>query len=68
MGVHTRRLLRLSQVIPVETRYGVYLRQRAKRMWVMLGRPEFWRATHSDVLMCIQLTFMLFLFVWGISR
>ena len=42
------------------------LRPKLDRVWWWLGREEYWREVQTDVLRCMQLTFMLFLMAWGI--
>ncbi len=66
LGVHTRRLLRLAKVATVVQSGERRLRPKLDRVWWWLGREEYWRAVQTDVLRCMQLTFMLFLMAWGI--
>jgi hypothetical protein len=66
LGIHTRRLLRLAQV-ELPTLWGErHIRPKLNRVWWWLGREEYWRAVQVDGLRCMQMTFMLFLIVWGV--
>jgi hypothetical protein len=65
LAIHTRRLLRLAQVESLAQWGERSLRPKLNRMWWWLGREEYWRAVQVDGLRCMQLTFMLFLIVWG---
>ena len=66
LGVHTRRLLRLAKVESLAQWGERRLRPKLDRVWWWLGREEYWREVQTDVLRCMQLTFMLFLMAWGI--
>lgn len=61
--IHARRLLRLTAV-PVSIGDSRFLRQRARRMWWLLGRDEFWRAACSDVVRCVEITLMVAVLAW----
>ena len=63
--VHTRRLLRLARVESLAQWGERRLRPKLDRVWGWLGREEYWRAVQVDVLRCMQMTFMMFLMVWG---
>ena len=64
IGIHTRRLLRLTRVAFVQGSEPK-LRHRLERLWWWLGREEFWRSVYADGLRCTQMTFMVFLLVVG---
>jgi hypothetical protein len=66
LAIHTRRLLRLAHVESLAQWGERRLRPKLNRVWWWLGREEYWRAVQADVLRCMQLTFMLFLMVWGV--
>ncbi|KPV52912.1 hypothetical protein SE17_12685 [Kouleothrix aurantiaca] len=63
--IHTRRLLRLAN-IELKNRTARPIRPQLHRVWWWLGREEYWRAVQVDVLRGMQMTFMMFLLVWGI--
>ena len=63
--IHTRRLLRLANVA-LKTPKQKPLRPQLDRVWWWLGREEYWRAVQADVMRCMQMTFMIFLLVWGV--
>ena len=64
--IHTRRLLRLSQVESLAQWGERRLRPKLNRVWWWLGREEYWGAVQTDVLRCLQMTFMMFLLAWGL--
>jgi hypothetical protein len=64
--IHTRRLLRLSQVQSPHVRSGHGRGGALARVWFWLGREEFWRAVQADGIRCTQLTVMVFVMAWGL--
>lgn len=67
--IHTRRLFRLARVEQLarwEDR--VRLRSGANRIWWWLGQQEFWRGVIPDCLRAMEITAMIFLIAWGMSR
>ena len=62
--IHTRRLLRMANV-ELKSRPVRLLRPQLHKVWWWLGREEYWRAVQIDVMRCMQMTFMVFLLVWG---
>jgi hypothetical protein len=67
LGLHTRRLVRLTRVIAFAAPHERVLRYRLRRAWFWLGREEFWSAVKHDSLYCSQVSLMLVLLVWGMS-
>ena len=63
--IHTRRLLRLAN-IELKTQTAKQLRPQLHRVWWWLGREEYWRAVQIDVMRGMQMTFIVFLLVWGL--
>ena len=63
--IHTRRLLRLAN-IELKTPNPKPLRPQLHRVWWWLGREEYWRAVQVDVMRGMQMTFIVFLLLWGI--
>jgi hypothetical protein len=61
--IHARRLLRMTAVA-VSIGDSRFLRQRARRIWWLLGRDEFWRATCADVVRCLEVTVMVAVLAW----
>jgi len=66
LAIHTRRLLRLAQVESLASWGERRLKPKLNRVWWWLGREEYWRAVQVDGLRCLQMTFMLFMMVWGV--
>jgi hypothetical protein len=64
--IHTRRLLRLAQFETLAQWGERNLKPKLNRVWWWLGREEYWRAVQIDGVRCMQLTFMMFLMVWGV--
>jgi hypothetical protein len=64
--IHTRRLLRLARVETLAQWGERNLKPKLNRVWWWLGREEYWRAVQVDGMRCMQLTFMMFLMVWGV--
>ena len=66
LAIHTRRLLRLAQVESLALWGERRLKPKLNRVWWWLGREEYWREVQVDGLRCLQMTFMLFMMVWGV--
>jgi len=66
LAIHTRRLLRLAQVESLVLWGEHRLKPKLNRVWWWLGREEYWREVQVDGLRCLQMTFMLFMMVWGV--
>ena len=66
LAIHTRRLLRLAQVESLALWGERRLKPKLNRVWWWLGREEYWREVQVDGLRCLQMTFMLFMIVWGV--
>jgi hypothetical protein len=64
LALHTRRLLRLTQVVAFAAPREHVLRHRLRRVWWWLGREEFWSAVERDSLRCLQLTLLLVVLAW----
>lgn len=65
--IHTRRLLRLARVEQLR-HWDDSRRRRLNRIWWWLGQDEFWHGVRPDCLKAIELTIMIFLLAWGMSR
>ncbi|MGB9634491.1 MAG: hypothetical protein ACPL8I_14230 [Chloroflexaceae bacterium] len=67
--IHTRRLFRLARVEQLARwEDHVRLRSGANRIWWWLGQQEFWRGVIPDCLRAMEITAMIFLIAWGMSR
>jgi hypothetical protein len=61
--IHARRLLRMTAVT-VSIGDSRFLRQRARRIWWLLGRDEFWQVACVDVVRCLEITLMVVVLAW----
>jgi hypothetical protein len=67
--IHTRRLFRLARVEQLARwEDHVRLRAGANRIWWWLGQQEFWRGVIPDCVRAMEITAMIFLIAWGMSR
>ncbi|MFQ3663351.1 MAG: hypothetical protein SNJ69_13260 [Chloroflexaceae bacterium] len=67
--IHTRRLFRLARVEQLARwEDQVRLRSGVNRIWWWLGQQEFWRGVIPDCLRAMEITVMIFLIAWGMSR
>ncbi|WP_298821039.1 hypothetical protein [Chloroflexus sp.] len=63
-----RRLLRLARVSHLQ-RWDSDIRVRSglNRIWWWLGQEEFWGAARYDVAHALQISLLVFLFVWRMA-
>ncbi|MGQ9926159.1 MAG: hypothetical protein ACUVS4_04725 [Chloroflexaceae bacterium] len=67
--IHTRRLFRLARVEQLARwEDHVRLRSGANRIWWWLGQQEFWHGVIPDCVRAMEITAMIFLIAWGMSR
>ncbi|MBO9310857.1 hypothetical protein QTO31_15165 [Chloroflexus sp. MS-CIW-1] len=64
-----RRLVRLARVSHLQ-RWDNHVRVRSglNRIWWWLGQEEFWRMARSDVAYALQISLLVFLFVWHMAN
>lgn len=64
-----RRLVRLARVSHLQ-RWDSNMRVRSglNRIWWWLGREEFWHLARYDVAYALQISLLVFLFVWHMAN
>ncbi|ABY35741.1 MAG: hypothetical protein KatS3mg054_0885 [Chloroflexus sp.] len=64
-----RRLVRLARVSHLQ-RWDSNIRVRSglNRIWWWLGREEFWHPARYDVAYALQISLLVFLFVWHMAN